>query len=112
MTRYWLMPTAMLINYYMNYSFGVVGLNFGTLLDNKNNYNLYQSRSNEFKIGATLWKHRMFEREHRRYKARVAEWGHATPRKILKTQCNLVTSSTFSCRLFLVQVSPFFNRQS
>ena len=57
---------------------------------------IYQGCSNEFKIGATVWKHRMYEREHRRCEARIQ--GHAPPGKFLKS----VTSRTDSFSLFLV----------
>ena len=75
----------------------------GTLLHNQYNFNLYQSRSNEFtcKIGATLWKNIMYEREHRRCKARVGGFGGMPPGKFLKNGYNLMTTGTFHAVYFL-----------
>ena len=80
----------------------------GTLLHNQYNFNLYQSRSNEFKIGATLWKNIMYEREHRRCKARVGGFGGMPPpRENFEKWVQFDDYWHISCSLFLVQKAPF-----
>ena len=72
-------------------------MDFGTLSHNQNNLNSYQGRSNEFGIGATVWNHRMYKREHRR----VGVYGGMLTRRNVEKSVQF--ADYFSCSLFLVQ---------
>ena len=62
-------------------------MNFGPL--SRSSFNKYQGCSNEFKIGATAWKHIMYEREHLRCEARIWGLGACSSGKILKKSVQL-----------------------
>ena len=57
-------------------------MNFGTLSHNQNYFNLYKVHSNE--IGATVWKHRMYKREHRWCEAWIGGLEASSPGKFLE----------------------------